>query len=85
MIENMTTELKREYTDNIRYSVVAFANTGGGKVYIGINDDGSVYGVENTDATVLRVTNMVRDSIGIGAKQDGLDPILRKQRRYAAA
>ena len=46
-----------------RYSVVAFANTGGGKVYIGINDDGSVYGVENTGTTVLCVTNMIRDFI----------------------
>lgn len=63
MIESMTTELKREYTDDIKYAVVAFANTDGGKIYVGINDDGSVYGVGNTDATVLRITNMIRDSI----------------------
>lgn len=63
MIESMTTELKREYTDDIKYAVVAFANTGGGKIYVGINDDGSVYGVGSTDATVLRITNMIRDSI----------------------
>ena len=63
MVENMTTELKREYTDDIKYAVVAFANTDGGKIYVGMNDDGSVYGVENTDATVLRITNMIRDSI----------------------
>lgn len=63
MVENMTTELKREYTDDIKYTVVAFANTDGGKIYVGMNDDGSVYGVENTDVTVLRITNMIRDSI----------------------
>ena len=63
MIESMTTELKREYTDDIKYAVVAFANTDGGKIYVGINDDGSVYGVGSTDATVLRITNMIRDSI----------------------
>ena len=63
MIENKTTEFKREYVDDIKYAVVAFANTDGGKIYIGVNDDGSVHGVENTDAIMLRVTNMIRDSI----------------------
>ena len=63
MVENKTTECKREYIDDIKYTVVAFANTEGGKIYIGIRDDGSVCGVENTDAAMLRVTNMIRDSI----------------------
>lgn len=63
MIENKNTEFKREYMDNIKYAVVAFANTEGGKIYIGINDDRTVQGVENTDDTVLRLTNMIRDSI----------------------
>ena len=61
--ESKTTEFKREYTDDLKYAVVAFANTDGGKIYVGINDDGSIHGVENTDATVLRITNMIRDSI----------------------
>lgn len=63
MLENKTTEFKREYMDDIKYAIVAFANTDGGRIYIGINDDGSVHGIENTDATMLRITNMIRDSI----------------------
>ena len=63
MIESKTVEFKREYMDDIKYAVVAFANTDGGKIYVGVNDDGSVHGVENTDATMLRITNMIRDSI----------------------
>lgn len=63
MIENKTTEFKREYMDDIKYAVVAFANTDGGKIYIGINDDGSIRGVGDTDAATLRLTNMIRDSI----------------------
>ena len=59
MIENKTTEFKREYLDDIKYAVIAFANSDGGKLYIGINDDGSVLGVENTDDTMLRLTNMI--------------------------
>lgn len=62
-LENKTTEFKREYTGDLKYAVVAFANTDGGKIYIGINDDGSVQGVQNTDATMLQVTNMIRDVV----------------------
>lgn len=61
--ESKTTEFKREYTDDLKYAVVAFANTDGGKIYIGINDDGSVQGVQNTDGTMLRITNMIRDVV----------------------
>lgn len=63
MFESKTKEFKREYTDEIKYAVIAFANTDGGKIYIGLNDDGSAYGVEDVDRTMLRVTNMVRDAI----------------------
>lgn len=63
MIENKITEFKREYLDDIKYAVVAFANTDGGKLYIGINDDGNILGVENTDDTMLRLTNMIRDVV----------------------
>lgn len=61
--ENKTTEFKREFTDDLKYAVVALANTDGGKIYVGINDDGSVQGVQNTDGTMLRITNMIRDVI----------------------
>ena len=63
MIETKTIEFKREYMDDIKYAVVAFANTDCGKSYVGVTDDGSIHGVENTDATMLRITNMIRDSI----------------------
>ena len=61
--ESKTTEFKREYTDDLKYAVVAFANTDGGKIYIGINDDGSVQGIQNPDGTMLRITNMIRDVV----------------------
>lgn len=61
--ESKTTEFKREYTDDLKYAVVALANTDGGRIYVGINDDGSVQGIQNTDGTMLRITNMIRDAI----------------------
>ena len=63
MIENKTTEFKREYTDDIKYAVIAFANTDGGKIYIGMDDDGTALGVVDVDGTMLRVTNMARDVV----------------------
>ncbi|MBQ9885346.1 MAG: putative DNA binding domain-containing protein [Lachnospiraceae bacterium] len=63
MLESKTTEFKREYIDDIKYTVIAFANTDGGKVYVGIGDDGSVCGIEDTDDVMLRITNMIRDAI----------------------
>lgn len=35
----------------------------GGKIYIGIEDDGNVMGVNDTDALQLQVQNAIRDSI----------------------
>ena len=63
LIESKFIELKREYTDEIKYAVIAFANTDGGKLYIGINDDGTICGVVRPDETMLRLTNMIRDVI----------------------
>lgn len=63
MIEDKTVEFKREYVDDIKYVVIAFTNTNGGTLYIGMNDDGTPCGVEDADGTMLRVTNMACDAI----------------------
>ena len=61
--ENKTTELKREYVDDIKNTAIAFANCDGGTIYVGIEDDGTVRGVEDADGTMLRVTNAIRDAV----------------------
>ena len=61
--EDSTTEFKREYTEDIKKTITAFANTNGGTLSIGIADDGSVTGLDNPDDTILRVTNVVRNAI----------------------
>ena len=63
MIENSNTEFKREYTDSIRKAVVAFANTDGGCIYVGIEDDGTVVGVADVDDVQKRVISLCRDRI----------------------
>ena len=39
--EGLQIEYKREYIDNFKYSVIAFANGDGGQILFGMNDDGS--------------------------------------------
>lgn len=63
LLENLTTEFKREYVEDIKKTVTAFANTNGGTLYIGINDDGTIAGVPNPDDTLLKTGNTVRDAI----------------------
>lgn len=63
LFENVTTEFKREFVEDIRKTVVAFANTKGGIIYIGINNDGKIIGVKDLDTVILKVSNTIRDSI----------------------
>lgn len=61
--ENQQTELKREYTDDIKRSVVAFVNDGGGDIYIGVEDDGQIVGVSDPDDVSLRCVDSFRNGI----------------------
>lgn len=61
--ESLTIEYKREYTDEIKKTIIAFANTRGGELLIGVADDGAICGVADADDTMLRVTNVSRDTI----------------------
>ena len=61
--ESETVELKEVVVDDIRKEIIAFANCDGGKLYIGVRDDGTVVGVDNPDRTALQISNMARDAI----------------------
>ena len=61
--EDLTTEFKREFVDDVKLAVLAFANTNGGVLYIGVDDDGSICGVANPDEVILQTQNTIRDSI----------------------
>lgn len=55
-----TVELKKVAADGIKKEIIAFAN-GGGKLYIGVRDDGTVAGLDSPDGVSLQISNMVRD------------------------
>ena len=61
--ESETVELKSIVVDDIKKEIIAFANCEGGKLYIGVQDDGTIIGVEDPDGTDLQISNMVRDAI----------------------
>ncbi len=62
-IESEVVELKVEVVGDICKEVIAFANTKGGTLYIGVSNDGNVVGVQNADQVILQLNNMIRDSI----------------------
>ena len=61
--ESETIELKEVVVDEIKKEIIAFANCDGGKLYIGVQDDGTVVGVDDPDGVSLQISNMVRDAI----------------------
>lgn len=61
--ESETVELKSVVVDDIKKEIIAFANCEGGKLYIGVLDDGTVVGLDDPDGVALKVSNMVRDAI----------------------
>ena len=63
-IESQHTELKREPTDKLERSVIAFLNSkDGGIIYFGIDDDGSVNGVDNPDSVQLQIADRIKNNI----------------------
>jgi ATP-dependent DNA helicase RecG len=63
MIENTQIEFKREYNDKINAVLLSFINTAGGTLYVGIDNDGQTFGVEDADAVLLKTINSFRDSV----------------------
>ena len=62
-IENGKIEFKRELADSIEKNVVSFLNTLGGEIYIGIDNDGTVVGVEDPDAVQLALSDRIKNNI----------------------
>lgn len=63
LTEGTNVELKEIYVPDIKKEVVAFSNSQGGTVYIGVENDGTVKGLENPDEVLQQITNAIRDAI----------------------
>lgn len=59
--ENETTEFKTSFNDEVIVSLVAFSNTNGGSVYIGLEDDGTVKGITLNKETIAQWINEIKN------------------------
>lgn len=62
-IEGEATEFKSVVGPNVIKAIIAFANTNGGTIYIGVDDGGVPVGIDDIDAELTKLTSMMRDSI----------------------
>ena len=61
--ETENIEFKAQFTEEIYKEVIAFANTDGGVVFVGIDNNGNAVGLADVDQEYTRITNGIRDAI----------------------
>lgn len=61
--ESYTTELKEVINSDFKKEVIAFANTDGGEIYVGVTNQGKVVGVKDVESDMERISSMIRDGI----------------------
>jgi ATP-dependent DNA helicase RecG len=61
--ESEILELKREVTGNLIKEIIAFGNTDGGTIIVGVNDEGTIRGIADINNEMNKITNLVRDAI----------------------
>ena len=61
--ENEFIELKRELTKDIKKEIIAFANSKGGTIYIGIDDTGKIVGLKDYNKDAEALSGMIREGI----------------------
>ena len=62
-IESDCLELKAVINNDFKKEIIAFANTNGGEIYIGVANDGTVVGVDNIEKEMERISSMIHDGI----------------------
>ncbi len=63
MHEDSRTEFEERYSDSLVKTLIAFSNTNGGKIAIGVDDDGNVIGLEDPDDVAKRCVNAIADKV----------------------
>lgn len=68
MSENQNIELKQTWHDDHLKVICGFANSTGGKLYIGKNDDDQVVGLPNSSRLMEDIPNKIKNHLGIIAE-----------------
>jgi len=58
--EGYTLEFKESYTDTIGKTICAFANSSGGKIILGVKDNGEVKGFKLNNSTASKIQDIAR-------------------------
>ncbi len=59
--ENYFTEFKHSLNDDFKKDIVAFANASGGRIFLGVNDDGSIPGITIDNVLLSRIQTYTYD------------------------
>ena len=73
MSENQNMEYKRSWRDEYLKWICAFANAEGGTLFIGIEDDGTVVGVEDSKRLLEELPNKIASTMGLVCPVDVID------------
>ena len=84
-IESETVELKAKYTDTFVRELVSFLNAEGGIIYIGIQNDGTVIGVDNIDNTLKNISDCITDQIEPSPRGEVISEIIHEENRSIIA
>ena len=82
MYESETVELKEIYTPELKKEIVAFANTNGGTIYVGVQDNGEIVGLTNADFVMQQISNSIRDSIRPDVSMFTNIELLQEDKKY---
>lgn len=62
-VESPQLELKEQINAEFKKEIIAFANTDGGEIYVGIARDGSITGIADPESEMEKIGNMIQDGI----------------------
>lgn len=62
-VESPQLELREQINAEFKKEIIAFANTDGGEIYVGIARDGSITGIADPESEMEKIGNMIRDGI----------------------
>ena len=65
LLESQTVEFKQIWKDEYLKTICAFANSEGGILYIGLNDDAVILGVENIEELIELLPNKINNRLGL--------------------
>ena len=65
MTESQNIEYKESWRDEYLKWVCGFANARGGRIYIGIRDDGKITGISDSKKLLEDIPNKIRDTMGL--------------------